>query len=119
MKSARRKGRQGELEALELAKQLGFLNAKSDGFQFRGGDERPDLKLGEGLWCEVKNRGVTNIRAALDQAYEDRKPGDVPCALTKVRGRGPKTGKQFIFSCYFEDLPQLMATALPQIQTPF
>ena len=115
MVNSRKKGRAGEKAAVDAMKSLGFKRAKSDGFQFRGGDERPDLFVSEDLWVEVKNRGVTNVKEALFQALADKSPESIPVALHKVPGRGAKTGKEWILSIFLEDIEQLSRAILVEL----
>jgi Holliday junction resolvase len=63
---SRNKGKAGEREVVLLLKRAGFMDARR-GYQYRDGDEMPDV-VGVPWWVEVKRHKVVNIKAAMRQA---------------------------------------------------
>lgn len=77
-KSARRKGKDGELEAIRIFREHGWPNAErtSNGREQRG---RNDVANGpQGCAIEVKRQERLNVPAALDQLARDSDQLDVP-----------------------------------------
>lgn len=56
----------------------------SRGYQYRGGDECPDVDVAGVLWIECKRHKMPNIRAAMRQAIADAPKGRIPVAVTRA-----------------------------------
>jgi hypothetical protein len=81
---SRRKGKVGEREAAKAWSAAVDCEARR-GVQFQGGAESPDVSHKvDGVHIEVKRtaRGY-NTQAAIEQAREDAKPGNVPVVLSR------------------------------------
>jgi len=83
---SKRKGRNGEREAVELLREHGFSARR--GVQYAGGPDSPDIVHDiPGVHFEVKRTETFRLYSALEQAKTDRKDGDVACVLHRQNGR--------------------------------
>ena len=83
---SRNKGKRGEREAAELLRAHGFQARR--GQQFSGSPDSPDIAHDiEGVFIEVKRTERLNVYAALEQAKQDRRAGDIPCVFHRQNGR--------------------------------
>lgn len=79
--SQRRKGKDGELEAIHILKAHGWTHAErsSNGrVQFARGDV---IAGPAGVHLEIKRQERLNVPAALSQAIRDARPTDVPVVV--------------------------------------
>jgi Holliday junction resolvase len=84
---SRRKGQRGELEVAELLRAHGFQAER--GRQYSGSPDSPDVRHDiPGIFLEVKRTERFNLYAALEQAKQDRRPGDIPVVMHRQNGRG-------------------------------
>lgn len=76
-KASRSKGKRGELDFCQYARDHGHPDAKrtSDG---RTQNQRGDVAGIPGAYIEVRRRETINIWACLDEAIEQAPPGDTP-----------------------------------------
>lgn len=99
MTNSRRKGKDGELEACKLLRQLGFPAARRMQ-QYCGKEGHADVAGVPGLHLEVKRmRRVRIQNHLLGQAVDECKDGDLPCLLSR------EDGSEWVFSCRLVDLP--------------
>jgi len=98
---SRNKGKRGEREAAKELNRLFGLEARR-AQQYCGEAGDADLIGTEGLHVEVKRVERFHMHRALEQADDDRKPGDVPMVVTK------QNCKSWVFCCYLDDLPKVM-----------
>ena len=83
---SRRKGASGEREVAELLRAHGFQARR--GRQYSGSPDSPDVAHDiEGIHIEVKRTERFNLYAALEQAKQDRRAGDVPVVFHRQNGR--------------------------------
>ena len=83
---SRQKGKRGEREAAELIRSFGFQAAR--GQQHSGSPDSPDIRHDiEGLHIEVKRTEKFALYAAIEQARQDARAGDIPCVLHRQNGR--------------------------------
>lgn len=83
---SRRKGKTGEREAAELLRSHGFQARR--GVQYAGGPDAPDIVHDiPGVHLEIKRTEAIRLYAAVEQAKQDRRAGDVPCVLHRQNGR--------------------------------
>lgn len=76
-KMSKEKGKVGEREVAHLLQTYGFSARR--GQQFAGGTDSPDVIHGiHGLHIEVKRTEQFNLWAALQQATDDAREGEVP-----------------------------------------
>ena len=81
-KMSRDKGARGELEAAAMIREFGFEAHR--GVQHAGGPDSQDVKHNvPGVHFEVKRTEALGLYQAIEQAKEDRKPGDIPTVLHK------------------------------------
>lgn len=88
MTNSRRKGKDGELEAVKLLKTFGF--AARRGQQHKGGPDSPDL-ICEDLpdyHIEVKRTEKFDLYGALQQATNDSRVDQIPFVLHRKNGEG-------------------------------
>lgn len=89
MTNSRRKGKEGELEVVNLLRQYGFKARR--GQQFKGGGDSPDvvhdLEIdGVPVHLEVKRREQFNLHQALRQAADDAHLNEVPAVVHRRNG---------------------------------
>lgn len=83
---SRRKGATAEREVAELLRAHGFQARR--GRQFSGSPDSPDVVHDiEGVFIEVKRTERFNLYAALEQAKQDRRAGDIPVVMHRQNGR--------------------------------
>ena len=83
---SREKGKRGEREAAELLRAHGFQAQR--GQQHSGSPDSPDIRHDiDGVFIEVKRTERFNLYAALEQAKQDRRAGDVPVVMHRQNGR--------------------------------
>ena len=100
---SRNKGKRGEREAAkELNRIFGLEARRAQQYCGEAGDA--DLIGIEGVHVEVKRVERFCLHPSLEQADDDRKPGEVPLVLTR------QNGKSWVACCYLDDLPRLLET---------
>lgn len=83
---SRRKGANAEREVAELLRSHGF--AARRGQQFSGSPDSPDVVHDiEGVHIEVKRTERFNLYAAMEQARQDARAGDIPVVFHRQNGR--------------------------------
>ena len=98
---SRNKGKRGEREAAKELNRLFGLEARR-AQQYCGEAGDADLIGVEGIHVEVKRVERFHMHAALEQADNDHKQGEVPMVLTK------QNLKSWVFCCYLDDLPKII-----------
>jgi len=83
---SRNKGKVGEREVAELLRSHGF--AARRGIQFAGGPDSPDVVGLPGCHIEVKRTETLRLYPALEQAMQDRRPGDLATVWHRQNQRG-------------------------------
>src|ERR1700691_2287240 len=78
--SARRKGKDGELEIAEFLRERGFPHARR-GQQFSGRGDSPDVVGVPGVHVEVKRVEKGNLYDWMAQAKRDAKAGNIPVVM--------------------------------------
>ena len=98
---SRNKGKRGERDAAaELNRLFGLEARRAQQYCGEAGDA--DLIGVEGIHVEVKRVERFHMHPALEQADNDKKPGDVPLVLTR------QNLKSWVACCYLNDLPKIM-----------
>lgn len=83
---SRDKGKVGEREVAQLLRDHGIPARR--GVQYQGGPNSPDVVGLDGFHIEVKRAERFSLYAALEQATNDRKAGDVPVVFHRANTRG-------------------------------
>jgi Holliday junction resolvase len=83
---SREKGKRGEREVAQLLRDHGIPARR--GVQYQGGPDSPDVTGMDGYHIEVKRSARLSLYAALEQAMEERKDGDVPVVFHRANQRG-------------------------------
>lgn len=85
-RGSKNKGKVGEREVAALLCKYGFDARR--GQQYSGGDDAPDVKHNiPGIHIEVKRTEQFPLWAAMAQAIEDAKIGDMPVVFHRKNGK--------------------------------
>lgn len=84
--ASKRKGKVGEREVAELARDCGFPSARRG--QQRSGVDCADVIGIPGVHVEVKRTERLNLRSAVAQARRDANTGEIPAVLSRWSGGG-------------------------------
>ena len=84
-KMSREKGKRAEREVAELLRQAGYPARR--GVQYAGGNDSPDVVGLDGIHLEVKRTETLRLWPAVEQALQDRKPGDLATVWHRANGR--------------------------------
>jgi hypothetical protein len=104
---SREKGKRGEREACKaLSDALGGLYRRSVQYCGRGGDA--DIEGLSGLSIEVKRAERFNLYSALEQALQDKLPGESPIVLHR------RNGKPWVMVCYVQDMKEVSDAILKE-----
>ena len=98
----REKGKRGEREAAKALNTVFPHLQTRRAQQYCGAAGDADIIGTEGIHVEVKRVERFHMHPALEQADNDRGPGEVPLVLTR------QNGKSWIALCYLKDLPAVM-----------
>lgn len=104
---SRQKGKVGEREVAELLRSHGFPARR--GVQFAGGPDSPDVVGLPGVHVEVKRTESLRLYPALEQAMQDRKPGDVASVWHRQNGRS------WVVIMPADDFLSLYRAAVPKV----
>ena len=85
-KASRDKGKRGEREVAEFLRDHGIPARR--GVQYAGGPEAPDVDGFDGVHIEVKRAETLRLYPAIEQAMQDRRPGDVASVWHRQNQRG-------------------------------
>ncbi len=86
--NSKQKGKRGELEAVKLLRDFGFLNVRrSVQYNGKAEDGQPDIVGVQGVHIEVKRNERLNVNEAMDQAIRDSQDGETPIVLHRKNNK--------------------------------
>ncbi len=101
-RSARRKGKDGELEAAKaLGDMLGIKMRRGQQFSGKGPNSDTDIVGWVGVHVEVKRVEALSLYPSMEQAINDSVEGEVPIVMHR------RNGKPWVVCCYLDDLEEL------------
>lgn len=106
---SRNKGKVGEREVAELLRQAGYPARR--GVQYQGGADSPDVVGLGGVHIECKRTESLRLYPALEQAMQERKPGDLATVWHRSNGR------PWVVILPAEDFLSLYKAAVPKEKT--
>ena len=101
-RASREKGKRGEREGAAVLNQTFPHLSTRRAQQYCGVAGDADIIGIDGIHLEVKRVERFHMHQALEQADNDRKPGDIPLVLTRQNLKG------WVVVCYLKDLPPIM-----------